>query len=315
MATGQLRHMRVWHYVEEVARAGSMRKAADRLNLTASAVQRRIHDVEQDLGMALFERTARGVRLTEAGKLFVGWIRSQSTDLDRVRSQIDDLAGLRRGNIRIACSQAVAHWFLPREIARFHAIYPFVTFEVSVHAHAVAVQAIMELDADLTLVFRPGPARELEPLFTTNQQIMAIMAADHPLANQRSVSLKDCARFPIAIFDRSFGSRQLIERLLASKSLRLPLTLESNSSELLRNFVGYGSGITFQIAIGAPDADSRSGLAIRPIRDRDLERESLVLGKLRGRALPLAVQRFAEHLIPSLKQANSRMGFVGPRRR
>jgi Bacterial regulatory helix-turn-helix protein, lysR family len=58
-----LRHMRAWHYVEEVARAGSMRKAADRLNLTASVVQRRIRDVEQDLGMALFERTARGVRL------------------------------------------------------------------------------------------------------------------------------------------------------------------------------------------------------------------------------------------------------------
>ncbi len=65
-----MRHMRVWSYVDEVARTGSLRRAAERLHVTASAVQRRIEDIEHDLGAALFERSAAGMRLTTAGGLF-----------------------------------------------------------------------------------------------------------------------------------------------------------------------------------------------------------------------------------------------------
>ena len=66
-----MKHLRVLNYVDEVARSGSIRKAADRLNVTASAVNRRIADLEDELGAALFDRQPRGVRLTAAGEVFL----------------------------------------------------------------------------------------------------------------------------------------------------------------------------------------------------------------------------------------------------
>src|SRR5215204_6436306 len=89
-----MRHLRFLRYVDEVARAGSIRKAAERLHVTASAVNRRVMDLEEELGAPLFERRARGVRLTAAGELFVRYIREQAGDVERMRSQIEDLKGL-----------------------------------------------------------------------------------------------------------------------------------------------------------------------------------------------------------------------------
>ena len=134
-----MRHLRFLGYVDEVARAGSIRKAADHLNVTASAVNRRIMDLEQELDAKLFDRKPRGVRLTAAGELFVRYIREQSSDVDLMKSQIEDLKGLRRGTVRIACSQALALDFLPREIADFRARFPLVHFDVRVLDHERAM--------------------------------------------------------------------------------------------------------------------------------------------------------------------------------
>src|SRR5262245_28837188 len=119
-----MKHLRVLRYVDEVARVGSIRKAADQLNVTASAVNRRIMDLEEELDTPLFERRPRGVRLTAAGEVFVSYLREQNSDLERMKSQIEDLKGMRRGTVRVACSQAVALDFLPRQIAEFRKRHP-----------------------------------------------------------------------------------------------------------------------------------------------------------------------------------------------
>src|ERR1700750_3359135 len=117
--SGPMKHLRIMRYVDEVARTGSIRKAADQLNVTASAVNRRIMDLEDELGAPLFERLPRGVRLTAAGEVFVHYLRKQNGEVGRMKSQIEDLKGLRRGTVRIACSQALALDFLPRAISEF----------------------------------------------------------------------------------------------------------------------------------------------------------------------------------------------------
>jgi DNA-binding transcriptional LysR family regulator len=89
-----MKHLRILSYVDEVARAGSIRKAADRLNVTASAVNRRIADLETELGAPLFDRRPRGVRLTAAGEVFVHYLRGNNGEVERMKSQIEDLKGL-----------------------------------------------------------------------------------------------------------------------------------------------------------------------------------------------------------------------------
>src|SRR5277367_1531110 len=161
-----MKHLRILSYVDEVARAGSIRKAADRLNVTASAVNRRIADLEIELGAPLFDRRPRGVRLTAAGEVFVHYLRGHNGEVERMKSQIEDLKGLRRGTVRIACSQALAFDFLPRQIAEFRKTHPLVSFELKVVDHESAMAALAAFEVDLVMVFRAAFLVNFQPMMT-----------------------------------------------------------------------------------------------------------------------------------------------------
>jgi DNA-binding transcriptional LysR family regulator len=295
-----MRHLRFLRYVDEVVRAGSIRKAAESLNVTASAVNRRIMDLEEELDAPLFERKARGVRLTAAGELFVRYIREQHADVERMRSQIEDLKGMRRGVVRIACSQALATDFLPREIAAHRARFPLVQFEVKVFDHERAMASLAAYEVDLVLVFRPPFLPSFQPLMSLQQRLVALMASDHPLAARPTMRLSDCASYPVVLPERSIGGRQLLEEVLARTNLRFNIVAESNSFEFMRNLVLRDKVISFQIQIGAI-SDEQVGLVARNLDDRDVPRTDLVLGQLRGRNLPLPAAKFAEQLARALE--------------
>ena len=292
-----MKHLRLLRYVDEVARAGSIRKAAERLNLTASALNRRIQDIEDDLGTQIFERLPRGVRLNAAGELLIRHIRTQLADMNRVRSQIEDLSGFRRGTVSIACSQALAYELLPIAIAAYRREFPLVQFDVKVRDHTDALRALGEFEVDLALVFRPSVMADFQVLASAEQRVVAIMAADHPLAAAASVRLRDCATYSLALPDRSYGGRQLLDEATARSSFRFEPVVESNSFEFLRNYVRFEQAITFQIEIGAPATlRDRHGLIARPVDLRDIQPARLAMGQLRGRALPVAAAKFAEQL-------------------
>jgi len=296
-----MKHLRIMRYVDEVARSGSIRKAAEQLNVTASAVNRRIMDLEEELGTPLFERRARGVRLTAAGEVFVHYLRSQQGDVERMKSQIEDLKGLRRGEVRIACSQALALDFLPQEIAAFRRRYPQVAFTVKVVDHELAVEALAAYDVDLVLVFRPPFLANFQPLMTLQQRLVAVMAANHPLARKRALRLRDCAAYPVALAERSIGGRQLLDQVASRARIEFNIAAQTNSFELLRGLVLRAGLISFQIRIGTLPERNKLGLVARDIDDRDVPRANLVLGQLRARNLPVATAMFAEQLARSLE--------------
>lgn len=293
-----MRHLRLLSYVDEVARCGSIRKAAEQLNVTSSALNRRILDLEQELDAPLFERRARGVRLTAAGEVFVHFVRQQNGDLERMKSQIQDLKGLRRGTVRIACSQALALDFLPREIAAFRRRHAAVSFDVKVLDHEQAMAALAAYDVDLLLAFRPPYLANFQPLMTLEQRLVAIMPARHPLAERKTLRLRDCVRYPVALAGSGFGGRGLLDQFCTRTGLRFQIAAESNSFELLRSLASHCELVTFQIRIGAPPG--LAGMTTRDVDARDATRANLVLGQLRGRNLPVATAVFAEQLTRAL---------------
>lgn len=297
--------MRVWRYLEEVAKAGSVRQAAERLYVTPSALLRRIQDVEFDLGTPLFERTAAGVQLTAAGEIFIGWIRTQNADLRRVYAQIEALSGLRRGEIRIHASQAVARSLLLEQIVEFREQHPLVSFKVKISDHGAAMRALTAYETDLILVFRPPPAAELQPLMSIGQGLVAVMAHDHPLATQAEVRMRDCLQYDIALPDASFSTREIIDDILNKSSLRLNPVMEANSFDLLADIVKNSQIITFQIDVGAIQWRSDPTLAVRNISLVDAAHGPLVLGQLKGRALPLAAAKFAEQMARKMDNLRS----------
>ena len=90
-----MKHLLPLIYVDAVAKAGSIRRAAENLAITSSALNRRILAMEEELGVPIFERLGRGVRLTTAGEILIDHIRGQITDMTRVKRQIADLSGER----------------------------------------------------------------------------------------------------------------------------------------------------------------------------------------------------------------------------
>ena len=221
-----MKHLRILRYVDEVARTGSIRKAAEQLNVTASAVNRRIMDLEEELGAQLFERRPRGVRLTAAGEVFVHYLREQDGGVERMKSQIEDLRGLRRGTVRIACSQALALDFLPRRIAEFRMRHPMVSFGVRVLDHEQAMNALADYEVDLVMVFRPPFLPNFQPLMSLEQRVVAVMSTEHPLAARLTVRLRDCANYPVAMPERSLGGRQLLDQVVARSGLTFKLAAE-----------------------------------------------------------------------------------------
>lgn len=291
-----MKHLRILDYVDAVSRARSIRKAANQLNVTASAVNRRIADLENELGASLFERLPRGVKLTAAGEVFVHYLRKQGSEAERMKSQIEDLKGLRRGTVRIACSQALALDFLPAAIAEFRKTHPKVEFDVKVVDHEHAMAALTAFEVDLVLVFRPPFLANFHPLVTLEQRLVAVMTRQHPLAKRPKLRLRDCAAFPVALPERSIGGRQLLEEVLARTGLIFNVAVESNSFEMLRGLVSHAGLISFQIRIGTLPEGNKLGLVAREIDGRDVPSAKLVFGRLRDRNLPIATAVFAENV-------------------
>jgi DNA-binding transcriptional LysR family regulator len=295
-----VKHLRTVTYVAEIARAGSIRRAAERLNLTPSALTRQIQDLEYELGTPIFERLPQGMRLNAAGELFARHIRDQVADLDRVRSQIADLSGVRRGHVALACSQAFVTQVIPEEVEAYRARFPQVGFTVQVRDHAQAVTALSAFEADLALILQPPPSAELHHLYAGHQTLCALMRRGHALADARGpVRLRDCLAHPLALPDHSLAIRHHIADALARRGVELRPAVESGSLEFLRNLTLREDVVSLQIPSGIPE-DPR--LCSRPIDTRDLTPMTLVLAQLRGRSLSVAAAKFADQLVLRLNR-------------
>jgi DNA-binding transcriptional LysR family regulator len=288
-----MRHLQTFRMIEEVARTGSIRRAAEDMNITASALNRRILAFEEEFGAPIFERLPRGVRLNTAGELLIQHYRSSRSDLARVQSQVADLSGARRGHVSIACSQALIPYFLPRMIARYRAEHPGVTFSVQVRDRAAAERDLVTYASDLALVFEPVHLVDFEVIAAAPQPLCAMMAASHPLAAESGpVRLRACLAHSHILPSAEYGVRHLLEIATRRASTDLRPVVESGSFEFMRHYVLEEGAIGFQIPIGL-DPEKTPGLAIREVAQRDVPAGRLFLGHMRGRALPVASARFA----------------------
>jgi len=296
-----MRHLYDFKCVDAIAKAGSIRKAADTLAITPSALNRRLLALEAELGTQIFERLPRGVRLSTAGELMIQHIRDQVADFERLQSQIADLTGVRRGHVNIACSQALLAYFLPREIERYRAEHPGVTFSVSVRDREVAEQALLDYSADVALIFEPVRLADCQTLVIVEQPIRAIMGAGHPLAGLEELKLENLLAYPLAMPTRPYGVRSLLDSAAARKNLRLTPSVTSDSFEFLRHVVGHGEIVAFQIAVGLPvDPTGQEATTTRPFNAREVPAGRLHLAQLKGRSLPVAAARFALQLQAAL---------------
>ena len=289
-----MKHLQIFQCIADIARQGSVRKSAEHLHITPSALTRKIQHFEEELGTPIFERLPQGVRLNAAGELLMRHIQDQNASFERLRSQIADLSGVRRGHVSIACSQAFVDSVLPDEIAAYRAQFPQVTFSVLARDHLSGVSALVNFEADLALLLNPPPISDLSELFAVRQPLFALFNKTHPLAEFDSVRLRDCFKFPVAMPSHLLAIRAVLDESIYRRQLPVNTPIESGSIEFLRSYVLRENIVTFQILSGVPSADER--ICARQIDPRDVAPIRIVLGRLRGRFLPIATEKFADQL-------------------
>jgi DNA-binding transcriptional LysR family regulator len=284
----------IFSYLDAVAHHGSIRKAADALHVASSALNKRILDLEAQLGSPLFERLPRGVRATAAGEMFLAYVRRSLKELRVVEAQIDGLRGLVHGRVRIAVAESVTGRMLPDAIAEYHQQHPGVGFSVSVGGPRDLASALGRDKVDLILTHESTEDAAVEVLAEVPQPLCVLVAPEHPLATRASLRLRDCASYPIAMPDDTLAARTLIDSALKRASIRFEPTLVSNSIETTKMFARTAAGVCFSFKIGKkPDV---SGMIAIPLSDPELAEARLRLCTRRGRVLPVAAAAFAEQL-------------------
>jgi DNA-binding transcriptional LysR family regulator len=192
-----MRHLTQLRYIDVVAREGSIRKAAEKLSITSTALNRRILALEDEIGTPLFERLPGGVRLNTAGELFIQHVRLQITDLSRVLSHIADLSGIRRGNVRIGAGPEIVGAFLPTQVSDYRKQHSAVTFEIVRMGSEETLASLRSLDIDIGIIFDSVLPSDVQIVATAIQQLNVIMSATHPLAEKKQLRCKIAPPTPL----------------------------------------------------------------------------------------------------------------------
>ncbi len=281
-------------YFEAVARHGSIRKAADALHIASSALNRRILDLEAEIGSPLFERKPRGVSLTTAGELFLAHVQTAFKELRNLELQLEELRGQVRGTVRVAVAESVTPSLLPNAILTYQQEHSGVAFHVVVDGPGSLSEALLTDTVDLILTHGRPEKPGITVLAEAVHPLCVLVAHDHPLAKRSSVTLSDCVPYPLAMPDHTLAARSLLELALKQASLPLVPSLESNSIETLKTFARQGAAVCFSFHLGS-EAEAH-GLVARELRDRYCQEARLYLAARRGRVLPVAAASFAEQL-------------------
>lgn len=297
-----MRHLLPYKYVEAIAKAGSIRKAAELLAITPSALNRRLLSIEEELGVQIFERLPVGVRLNVAGEILLEHIRNQMSDLERVKSQIADLSGQRRGDVSIAASPEIIGGFLPNQVYEYANAFPGVNFDVHQVFRSDVEQVLTEYRSDIALIFEPLKLNEFQNSYNVRQPMLCVMHKDHPLADKKEVRLYECAEFPMVLPDISWGIRYMLEQGAIRLGLQLRCAVQSDNRNFLRNYKREADQLDFSIPINTPSNLEERGQVAVPVNVSDVPNGFIFLGHLKGRTLPVASARFLEQLTTNLAE-------------
>jgi len=287
-------------YVDAVARHGSIRRAAESLHVASSALNRRILDVEDALGLPLFERLPRGVRATAAGEAFLAYARRSLRELRSLEAQLDGLRGLNRGWVKVAVAESVTGRLLPDAIAEYQASHPAIGFSVTVAGPRTLLEELLRDAVDLILTHERPDTASVSVLCSAPQPLCALVAPEHPLAQRTSLRLRDCVGFPVAMPDKTLAARALLDHAMNHTSVKLEPSIVSNSIETTKIFARTSGGVCFSFRVGTkPDV---SGMVSIPLTDPGLVDTRLFLASRRGRVLQVAAAAFAEQLGSSFER-------------
>ncbi|OWT54518.1 LysR family transcriptional regulator [Candidimonas nitroreducens] len=283
-------------YFEEVAVQGSVRRAAERLYIAPSAVTRQIKAFEEMLGVPLFERLPRGVRLTPTGELMLASVRRLHSEFEEALAQADALKGLRWGKVRIGVLQYLSERFIPSFVAATNKTHPGISFAIHI-ANSEQIAHLVETgELDIGLCWAPPPTALLARVRTAAIPIGAVVPAGHALAKKRRIPFHECAGYPLILPTAEMELRRMLDGLHNGMSGRITPLLETNSIFAMRQLVRDGSGVAIMTRMSILDEIKRGELVHVPLSDPHARSMQLSLLVRTGRDLPAAAAALLDRL-------------------
>lgn len=308
-------HGRLLRYLDEVSRCGSIRKAAERLNVASSAINRQILSFEQELGAPIFERTPRGLRLTSAGEVLIEHVRATLKDYDRVQAQLEAMRGFQRGSVTLATTLGLAAGPLHDIVSRFLSRSPGVRVEIRGLVAGAIPAAVVSGEADLALSYNLAITPGLRSRLTLEVPIMAVVAPDHPLAERGVASLAEIAAYPLVLPEVGMTVRDLVDEAFERLSLTSRPVLETNSVEMIKLLVAEAPRATFLNPVDAAVEQQRGALRLLRLRGSHLRPQTLqIISRSRiplDPAASLFLEQLRSALVDLVRQMNER-GEIAP---
>ncbi|MFT7668352.1 MAG: DNA-binding transcriptional LysR family regulator [Planctomycetota bacterium] len=277
----------------QVAESGAITSAAKRLFVTQPALSRRLQLLESELGAPLFERSRRGVELTEEGR----FVQRAGSDIverwERMRDGVEALSNLDAGTVRLGGGATAVSFLLPQAIAEFQRRHPGVLFQVKEAGSRDVERDVAEERIELGIVTLPVPSEEFEVWRLRTDRIVLVAATHHPLAKKKRVHVSALEGQDLVGFESPSAIRSLIDGALHDVGVKVNVVMELRSIPAILRMVGATECLAFvsQIGVGAEP----EGVRVIPVSGLRIQRGLAVIRK-RARPLSPAADSFAKLL-------------------
>jgi LysR family transcriptional regulator, transcription activator of glutamate synthase operon len=286
-----------------VARLRHFTRASRELHIAQPALSQQIRRLEAELGVDLLWRTSRRVRLTEAGEVLAVRAQRALAELDSAVAELQELGGLVQGRLTVGALPAVGPLDPPALLASFHAAHPgldlFLREETA--DEVLALLRSDELDLAISFVDPEGSAADVGRVVLFEEELVLVVARDHPLAARDPVGPADLAGEALIVTTPGSAIRRTIEQALAATGVSARIAFESNERATLLGLAGRGMGVAVLPKTWVPSHPRR--------RDADVVAVSLAPAPLRrpvalvwrrGRRQSPAGEAFVRHLADEL---------------
>jgi DNA-binding transcriptional LysR family regulator len=296
------------YYFSVVARYGSLSAAAEKLGVSISALSRHITKLEGDVGVALFERHARGMSLSYAGKALYSHAQRSIADAESVTQDIrgEDAKRLRR--LSIACTEGMAFDFLPVCISAFRQREPDCSIDMKVVSPEMTSQMLLSGDASIAMAFSVKPEPGVKVQFSMPAPVMALMRDTHPLAGRTSLGLADLTGYPVLLQDEGQTNRQLFDIACNVEGIKITPAVSSHYVAGLYRFVQTMEGAIMPsgyVAVAQRIAADR--LVAVPFTNQVLGQRRLQVKTLAGRPLSGLAEQCLEWIVSQLQAVDEQL--------
>ncbi|MDQ1054473.1 DNA-binding transcriptional LysR family regulator [Arthrobacter sp. SORGH_AS 212] len=288
-------------YFDAVAQEGTLTEAATKLHVSASAISRQINKLETSLGMPLFHRHARGVELTEAGRLLLAYVRRAEAEGAAVREELLVSMQRKTRTLRVACAEGFARVWVPSAIAGLSRQHDDVEFHLDVVSSSEGTRRVAEGEADVAVVFSLGPQAKVTVEHSTPTPVaFALVSPDHQLAAEQTTTLKDLCRYKLAVTAPGSSQRELFDLAMQIEGLTPSITLQSDHINPVIQFARSGVGVSLVGGLSL-DRRDREELVTVHLDHPVLRQRHGQIQTMTGRTQPAILTAFVDALIDALE--------------